>query len=208
MTLETTVTDTFDGFARTVGETTERIAVRIPAPGDTLVRRVGSVQAEALRQTGRFSASAVQTAHDVADATWSNVNSFATSTRAAVDDVVDTLQTTGRRVAGDAKQATSSIQNRAKGAADDVDRSLTRVGTRAEKAGEASADAVVDAAEGIVAAADRAVETTADAGGSDAEGPYETWTKDELYDRATELDVEGRSSMTKAQLIEALRAAS
>ena len=36
--------------------------------------------------------------------------------------------------------------------------------------------------------------------------PYEEWTKDELYDRARELDVDGRSDMTKGELIEALRA--
>ncbi|SFQ94840.1 DUF7218 family protein [Poseidonocella sedimentorum] len=35
--------------------------------------------------------------------------------------------------------------------------------------------------------------------------PYEEWTKDELYDRARELDIEGRSDMTKDALIEALR---
>lgn len=35
--------------------------------------------------------------------------------------------------------------------------------------------------------------------------PYEDWTKEELYDRAQELDVEGRSDMTKDELIDALR---
>ncbi len=35
--------------------------------------------------------------------------------------------------------------------------------------------------------------------------PYEDWTKDDLYDRAQELGIEGRSDMTKDQLIEALR---
>lgn len=34
---------------------------------------------------------------------------------------------------------------------------------------------------------------------------YEAWTKDELMTRAQELDVSGRSSMTKDELIEALR---
>ena len=34
---------------------------------------------------------------------------------------------------------------------------------------------------------------------------YEDWTKEELYDRAAELDIEGRSSMTKDELISALR---
>ncbi len=40
-------------------------------------------------------------------------------------------------------------------------------------------------------------------GGSSA--PYEEWTFDELYERARELDVDGRSDMTKDELIEALR---
>lgn len=35
--------------------------------------------------------------------------------------------------------------------------------------------------------------------------PYEEWTRDELYDRAQELDINGRSEMTKDQLIDALR---
>lgn len=35
--------------------------------------------------------------------------------------------------------------------------------------------------------------------------PYEDWSKDELYERAQELDVDGRSDMTKDELIEALR---
>lgn len=35
--------------------------------------------------------------------------------------------------------------------------------------------------------------------------PYEEWTKDELYDRAQEVGIEGRSEMDKDELIEALR---
>ncbi|WP_341862282.1 Rho termination factor [Gymnodinialimonas sp. 57CJ19] len=35
--------------------------------------------------------------------------------------------------------------------------------------------------------------------------PYEEWTKDELYARARELDVDGRSDMDKDALIKALR---
>jgi hypothetical protein len=34
---------------------------------------------------------------------------------------------------------------------------------------------------------------------------YDEWTKDELYARAQELDVEGRSDMSKDELIQALR---
>lgn len=39
-------------------------------------------------------------------------------------------------------------------------------------------------------------------GKSDA---YEDWTKEELYERAQELEIDGRSAMSKDELIEALR---
>ncbi|WP_417741347.1 Rho termination factor N-terminal domain-containing protein [Salipiger sp.] len=35
--------------------------------------------------------------------------------------------------------------------------------------------------------------------------PYEDWTKDDLYERAQEIGIDGRSDMTKDELIEALR---
>jgi hypothetical protein len=35
--------------------------------------------------------------------------------------------------------------------------------------------------------------------------PYEEWTKDELYERAGEIGIEGRSDMDKDELISALR---
>lgn len=35
--------------------------------------------------------------------------------------------------------------------------------------------------------------------------PYEEWTKDELMERAQELDIDGRSKMSKDELIDALR---
>lgn len=35
--------------------------------------------------------------------------------------------------------------------------------------------------------------------------PYEEWTKDQLYDKAKDVGLDGRSSMSKAELIDALR---
>lgn len=35
--------------------------------------------------------------------------------------------------------------------------------------------------------------------------PYEEWTKDELYEQAKNVDIEGRSKMGKSELIHALR---
>ena len=34
---------------------------------------------------------------------------------------------------------------------------------------------------------------------------YDDWSKDDLYERAKEIGIEGRSSMSKADLIDALR---
>ncbi|WAP69527.1 DUF7218 family protein [Jiella pelagia] len=35
--------------------------------------------------------------------------------------------------------------------------------------------------------------------------PYEEWTKEDLYNRAKEIPIEGRSDMSKDELIKALR---
>ena len=35
--------------------------------------------------------------------------------------------------------------------------------------------------------------------------PYEDWTKDELYEQAQKVGIDGRSDMSKDELIEALR---
>ena len=53
------------------------------------------------------------------------------------------------------------------------------------------------------AAANSSREEVGERGGSSK--AYEDWTVDELRDRASELDIEGRSSMTKDELIDALR---
>ena len=50
---------------------------------------------------------------------------------------------------------------------------------------------------------DQTVDVSARRGGRHA--PYEEWTKGELYERARELDVAGRSKMRKEELIAALR---
>jgi hypothetical protein len=46
-------------------------------------------------------------------------------------------------------------------------------------------------------------ESAAKKGGSS--GSYDDWTKDELEDRAAEIGIEGRSKMSKDELIDALR---
>ena len=51
-----------------------------------------------------------------------------------------------------------------------------------------------------------AAEGRSEVGRRGGESPsYDEWTVDELRERAQELDIEGRSDMTKDELIEALR---
>jgi len=45
--------------------------------------------------------------------------------------------------------------------------------------------------------------STASKGGSSP--AYEEWTKDDLYDKAKEVGIDGRSGMDKGELIDALR---
>lgn len=74
--------------------------------------------------------------------------------------------------------------------------------TEAKKLRSAASDAADDASKTTTAAAqdvtDRVEGTSPDRG-------YETWTRAELYERAQELDIQGRAGMKKRDLIEALR---
>lgn len=52
-----------------------------------------------------------------------------------------------------------------------------------------------------------ATQNTNTTNGQDTTGnshSYEEWTKDQLYDKAQDLDIEGRSTMNKAELVEAI----
>ncbi len=66
------------------------------------------------------------------------------------------------------------------------------VGTEIERGHDAVADGLTDLVEAV------------DPAESDALG-YERWTRAELYEKATELDIAGRSAMTKDELLAALR---
>lgn len=111
-----------------------------------------------------------------------------------VSSAVRTLRDSGSTVVGQTRSA--------------ADRTMTQARTGArEVAGQARAQGDQASAE-LDRIADRtARRATSAVDDSPSTGtPYEEWTKDELYERAQELDIDGRSSMSKRQLITALRA--
>lgn len=208
MDLIDTIDMTFADLATTVDHNAELWAERTPAPLDSLIRRAGAINAEAVRQTGRVSVTTLDAFRGVATVAVTGVSDLAEATGEATEDSAGTLLATGRRAVGDVKQATSTIQNRARGAARQVERNFSVVGNKAGRVGKRIERETEDAADDVVKAADTGTAQTAARGANTPSGPYENWTKDDLYERAQELDIDGRSQMSKPQLIRALRNAS
>jgi hypothetical protein len=75
-------------------------------------------------------------------------------------------------------------------------------------AGKSVADQSAAAGNQVVDSADRELNRLSDdlTPGPGRGTRYENWTKTDLYERAGELDIAGRSGMSKTQLIAALRA--
>lgn len=199
---------TFADLARTVDFSAVKAAERVPAPLDAVVLRFGAINAEAIRQFGLVSATNLDAVRGLVTVTWTGVSELAEATGEAVEDSAETLRDTGRRSARTARRAGSRIADQAREAARDVERNFSVVSDEAGDVGGRIGEEAEEAAERSVKAADTGTARTSEAGATRPSGPYENWTKDELYDRAQELDIEGRSGMSKNQLLRALRDAS
>lgn len=137
--------------------------------------------------------------------------------RSAGERTATSGQRSAKQVAG---QARSAAQRTAKsataGVKETVGQARSAAGRTSKVAGDAAkqtagqaraqagrtADAAASAGEALLDDATDAVESS----GRPVGVPYEEWTKADLYERAQELDVDGRSAMSKDELIAALRA--
>lgn len=207
MELFTVIDSTFADVAKTVDQGSVAVAERLPAPVDALALRVGAVNAEAIRQYGRVTATTVDAVYGVATVAWNGTTQLIDATGEAVGASAGTLRKTGRRAVGDVRQASSTIKNRAAGAVDEVERNFSVVADRADKVEDRVESATGAAADKVVKAADAGIAETGRTGATRPSGPFESWTRGELLARAQELDVDGRSKMTKSQLVKALRSA-
>ncbi len=207
MELFSTIDSTFADLAKTVDQGTVAVAERLPAPVDALVIRVGAVNAEAIRQYGRVTATTADAVYGVATVAWTGAADLVDATGTAVGASAGTVRATGRRALGDVRQASSTIRNRAGAAGKDIERNFSVVANKAGKVEDRVEAKAGDAADKMVKAADAGVAETGRTGANRPSGPYQSWTKEELYERAQELDLDGRSGMSKNQLIKALRSA-
>ena len=186
MELFTTIDSAFTDLANTVDRGTVVVAERLPAPIDALALRVGAVNAEALRQYGRVTATTADAVYGVATVAWTGTSQLIEATGGAVGASTGTLRTTGRRVVGDVRQASSTIKNRTGAAVGEVGRNFRVVADRADNV-EDRVEAKAEAAAGkVVKAADAAVAETGRTGANRPSGPFQNWTKEELYERAQE----------------------
>ncbi len=207
MTITQTIDAQFSEFARAYDANATKVAERTPPPLNVVVRRVGALNSEAIRQYGHMTATMLDAVGDVASVVWKGANGLVSATEKAIGASASTIRDTGRRSFGDLKQARSTIEHRAERATGQVGRNFRSVADDAEKVADRIERQAEHAGDRAVKSADTAAAETAEATADRPTGPYENWTKEELYERAQELDIDGRSGMSKRELIKALRSA-
>ena len=130
------------------------------------------------------------------------------ASRAGARHVNDTVASVVRNVTGRADTVGSSVATSAKTASG-------QMGAQARRAASAATAGAKTTAGQVRAEAGQSATTVrreVEAGLDDAQLAMDpddlaTLTKSELYDRAQDLDIEGRSSMTKAELVRAIQSA-
>lgn len=113
-----------------------------------------------------------------------------------MDTVVTTARTGARTTAGQAK---SAVERTAQMAETTAKQTIGQAARQAATTTDAAQDATGELLDDATA--------TVDPDAAPRGIAYEDWTKSDLYDRAQELGIDGRSSMSKRELIAALRSA-
>ena len=114
-------------------------------------------------------------------------------TRSATERAADTVATSARTVAGQTRAAASKSAAAITSSAKEVAGQATAQGAKVATKVDREANHVVD-------------ETTRKVSEQPSRGTsYEDWTKAQLLGRARELDIDGRATMNKAELVDALR---
>lgn len=196
-----------------ITKTLDRLEHELPALPATWLRLNRAVVRAGTAQVSRLNSTFSTSVANVVAAGRTSRNTVLGQARAAGDQVVRTTVSGVRQVVGQAQ-----AQNRrfADVADTETTKLRTRVGRQASdvaSAVEATADEAATVAERsartVAASAKRRADSVASTTSTSKNGTgrgYESWSKADLYARAQELDIEGRTSMSKAELVKALRA--
>lgn len=121
----------------------------------------------------------------------------------------DTTYTMTKTAASSMNDASSSMMTQARASAqrlvDSFNKQMKMIQGDATRMAGATRNAATDVVDKVDEAADEAADRVEKL--SDEAVNYNNWTKDELYDAAQELDIQGRSSMSKKELADAVRKA-
>lgn len=146
----------------------------------------------------------IDTSRAVAEAVTDGANRAWTTMRDTGATVAGQARAAVDRTAGDATSSAKQVAGQARAAAGRTAGGATsgakQVAGQAKAQGRRGADQLGDIADNTARRATEAVDPSPSSG-----TPYEQWTRADLYERAQELDVDGRSTMSKKQLIDALR---
>ena len=177
---------------------TDEINASINARLDDLEARLPSIPARILKLQRSIAASNCERANAA-------FSSLADSTKA----FFETARNSGKTVTGQARAAAGDVVSSVRTGVNTVAGQATAQGRRVASKAQAETTKLVDQAietvEHDLDAADDAIDEVTEPRGSGT--PYEQWTKAELVDRAKELNIVGPTRMSKAELIDALRAA-
>ena len=177
---------------------------RAVALGRATVRRGNDVSCSVVRRVAGSVAS-------VADVTSSAARTVTGQARSAAGRTVSTATIGARTVAGQADAASERVAAAASGAAKEVTGQGRAQAGRVAAAASGAAKEVTGQGRAqagrVAAAAEDQAETLLDDAieATDPATALEDLTKDELYERAQERDIDGRSTMSKGQLVAALR---
>jgi hypothetical protein len=129
----------------------------------------------------------------IAQTAFDNTTTVIKTVGSSVKAVADASRVAGKTVVGQTRSVLDRTWTTAVNGTKEVTGQATAQGARVANAVDTQANRVVDRA--ITAVEDKPTPGT----------PYGKWTKEQLYVRAQELDLDGRAGMNKKQLIEALR---
>ncbi|CAN5718105.1 hypothetical protein BH24ACT6_BH24ACT6_07810 [soil metagenome] len=192
-------------------ETLDRLERDLPALPASWLRLNRTVARASVAQAEKLNDTFTTTMTNLVSAGRTSSNTVVGQARAASDQVISNVVTGVRQVVGQ-----SQAQSRRFG--DVAGTETSKLASQVRRQATDVASAVEDTATKNVKTAVRAAEKMADDATATAKNTtpktvtshgrgYASWTKSDLLDRAQELDIEGRTTMKKNELIKALRAA-